>query len=160
MSRGNQVVQVKTKEKDGYSAVQLGYDEKKEKRVHQAGSGISRKHGVHAQVPSARVPPRGGEAARHGHHARRGTVRGGAVRGRDRHHQGPRFPGVVKRYRFRGQPATHGSMMHRRTGSIGCRLTPGRVWKNQKMPGHMGVDRRTDAESRSRRRAARKTAWS
>ena len=34
-------------------------------------------------------------------------------------------------------------MMHRRTGSIGCRLTPGRVWKNQKMPGHYGVDRCT-----------------
>ena len=38
---------------------------------------------------------------------------------------------------------THGSMMHRRTGAIGCRSTPGRVWKNQKMPGHMGVVRRT-----------------
>jgi large subunit ribosomal protein L3 len=34
-------------------------------------------------------------------------------------------------------------MMHRRPGSIGCRLTPGLVWKNKKMPGHMGVDRRT-----------------
>lgn len=37
----------------------------------------------------------------------------------------------------------HGSMMHRRTGSIGCRSTPGRVWKNQKMPGHMGTVRAT-----------------
>jgi large subunit ribosomal protein L3 len=49
----------------------------------------------------------------------------------------------VKRWNFAGQPQTHGSMMHRRPGSIGCRLTPGLVWKNQKMPGHDGVDRVT-----------------
>ena len=49
----------------------------------------------------------------------------------------------MKRHNFSGQRQTHGSMMHRRTGAIGCRLTPGRVWKNQRMPGHMGVDRRT-----------------
>ena len=57
--------------------------------------------------------------------------------------KGRGFAGVVKRYRFKGQRQTHGQMMHRRTGAIGCRLTPGRVWKNQRMPGHMGVDRRT-----------------
>lgn len=57
--------------------------------------------------------------------------------------KGKGFQGVVKRYNFAGQPQTHGSMMHRRPGSIGCRLTPGLVWKNQKMPGHDGVDRRT-----------------
>src|SRR6185295_5673154 len=57
--------------------------------------------------------------------------------------KGRGFAGVVKRYRFKGQRQTHGSMMHRRTGAIGCRLTPGRVWKNQRMPGHMGVDNRT-----------------
>ena len=57
--------------------------------------------------------------------------------------KGKGFQGVVKRHGFHGQPASHGSMMHRRTGSIGCRLTPGRVWKNQKMPGHMGQAQRT-----------------
>ena len=57
--------------------------------------------------------------------------------------KGRGFQGVVKRHGFDGQPASHGSMMHRRTGSIGCRLTPGRVWKNQKMPGHMGQAQRT-----------------
>ena len=57
--------------------------------------------------------------------------------------KGRGFAGVVKRYNFSGQRQTHGSMMHRRTGAIGCRLTPGRVWKNQRMPGHMGVDKRT-----------------
>jgi large subunit ribosomal protein L3 len=140
---GNQVVQVKTKEKEGYGAVQLGYDEKKEKRCtsqlvcHFKKAGVSPKSRLReCRIDDGEVPATG-------------TTCGAAVTevgdfvdvigttiGRS-------FAGVVKRYRFKGQPASHGSMMHRRTGSIGCRLTPGRVWKNQKMPGHMGVDRRT-----------------
>ena len=52
--------------------------------------------------------------------------------------KGKGFQGVVKRFRVAGGPATHGSMFHRRIGSIGMRQTPGRVWKNQAMPGHMG----------------------
>jgi len=49
----------------------------------------------------------------------------------------------VKRFRVAGGPAAHGSMFHRRIGSIGMRQTPGRVWKNQTMPGHMGSEART-----------------
>jgi large subunit ribosomal protein L3 len=50
---------------------------------------------------------------------------------------------VVKRFRVAGGPASHGSMFHRRIGSIGMRQTPGRTWKNQPMPGHMGSLRAT-----------------
>jgi large subunit ribosomal protein L3 len=57
--------------------------------------------------------------------------------------KGKGFAGVVKRFRVAGGPASHGSMFHRRIGSIGMRQTPGRVFKNQKMPGHMGSQRRT-----------------
>ena len=57
--------------------------------------------------------------------------------------KGKGFAGVVKRYRVKGGPATHGSMFHRRIGSIGMRQTPGHVFKNQRMPGHMGTERRT-----------------
>ena len=57
--------------------------------------------------------------------------------------KGKGFQGVVKRWRVAGGPATHGSMFHRRIGSIGMRQTPGRSWKNQAMPGHMGSQRRT-----------------
>ena len=57
--------------------------------------------------------------------------------------KGKSFQGVVKRFRVAGGPAAHGSMFHRRIGSIGMRQTPGRVFKNQKMPGHMGSDQRT-----------------
>ena len=57
--------------------------------------------------------------------------------------KGKGFQGVVKRFRVAGGPAAHGSMFHRRIGSIGMRQTPGRSWKNQSMPGHMGSERRT-----------------
>ena len=57
--------------------------------------------------------------------------------------KGRGFQGVVKRFRVGGGPASHGSMFHRRIGSIGMRQTPGRSWKNQRMPGHMGTDMRT-----------------
>ena len=57
--------------------------------------------------------------------------------------KGKGFQGVVKRFRVAGGPAAHGSMFHRRIGSIGMRQTPGRVWKNQRMPGHMGSEFRT-----------------
>ncbi len=49
----------------------------------------------------------------------------------------------MKKHGAAGGPAAHGSMFHRRIGSIGMRQTPGRSWKNQRMPGHMGTDVRT-----------------
>jgi large subunit ribosomal protein L3 len=57
--------------------------------------------------------------------------------------KGKGFQGVIKRYNFAGGPKTHGSKFHRTTGSIGNRATPGRVWKNKKMPGHMGCEIKT-----------------
>jgi large subunit ribosomal protein L3 len=57
--------------------------------------------------------------------------------------KGKSFQGVVKKHGVAGGPAAHGSMFHRRIGAIGMRQTPGRTWKNQAMPGHMGTDRRT-----------------
>jgi len=58
--------------------------------------------------------------------------------------KGHGFAGVMRRHNFSGQPNSHGSMSHRRTGSIGCRLTPGRVFKGRKMPGHLGADTITE----------------
>ena len=57
--------------------------------------------------------------------------------------KGKGFQGVVKKHGFAGQPASHGSKTHRRNGAIGNRSTPGRVWRNMGMPGHMGDDRVT-----------------
>jgi large subunit ribosomal protein L3 len=52
--------------------------------------------------------------------------------------KGRGFQGGVKRHGFYGGPAAHGSMMHRRTGSVGNRTWPARVFKNKRLPGHMG----------------------
>jgi len=141
--KDNQVVQVKTTDKDGYSAVQIGYDEKKESRLSKPALGHFKKHGA---APKYSVQEfRAAEAD---------IPASGTVIGAEKFEvgqyvdvigvtKGLGFAGVVKRYNFKGQPQSHGSMMHRRTGSIGCRLTPGLVWKNQKMPGRHGFDRRT-----------------
>jgi len=139
---GNQVVQVKSAEKDGYSAVQVGYSDKKEARLTKPALGHFKKNNA-----SPKYVVR--EFRTEGETPEPGTSLGadkfaigdfvdviGTTKGRG-------FAGVIKRWNFSGQPASHGHMMHRRTGSIGCRLTPGRVWKNQKMPGHYGVERCT-----------------
>ena len=57
--------------------------------------------------------------------------------------KGKGFQGVIKRWNFACGPMSHGSKFHRTGGSIGNRATPGKVWKNKKMPGHMGVVRKT-----------------
>ncbi|HEX8679247.1 MAG TPA: 50S ribosomal protein L3 [Chthoniobacterales bacterium] len=57
--------------------------------------------------------------------------------------KGKGFQGVMKKHNFAGQGAAHGSKTHRRNGAIGNRSTPGRVWKNMGMPGHMGDERVT-----------------
>jgi large subunit ribosomal protein L3 len=143
---GNQVLQVKkASEKDGYSAVQVGFDDQKEFRVNKPQLGHFKKWGAEApkrkivefRVASEDQLPAAGTKLTADSFANGAPVDVIGVT------KGKGFQGVVKRHNFAGQPAAHGHMMHRRTGSIGCRLTPGLVWKNQKMPGHMGVARRT-----------------
>ncbi len=56
---------------------------------------------------------------------------------------GKGFPGGMKRWHWKGGPQTHGSMSHRRVGSLGSSTTPGRVWKGHHLPGHMGAHRVT-----------------
>jgi len=56
---------------------------------------------------------------------------------------GKGFAGVMKRHNFKGGPETHGSMFHRAPGSIGSSSYPSRVWKNKKLPGHMGMEQKT-----------------
>ena len=142
---GNALVQVKTSSgKDGYSAIQLGYEDRKESRMTKPLLGHFKKHGVAPkrivkefrvasddQLPTAETKI---DASLFSNGQWVDVI--GTTKGKG-------FQGVVKRWNFAGQPATHGHMMHRRPGSIGCRLTPGLVWKNQKMPGQDGVDRRT-----------------
>ena len=138
----NQIVQVKTSANDGYSAVQVGFENKRAARCNAPENGHFKKNGVEPKYHVKEFRIEGDAPAP-------GTKLGAEMFAKNQWvdiigvTKGKGFQGAVRRHHFKGQRQTHGSMMHRRTGAIGCRLTPGRVWKNQKMPGHMGVDQRT-----------------
>jgi len=142
---GNEFLQIKTEETDGYNAVQVGYDDQKEQRLSEPAKGHFKKHGGSAkklvkefrvetaeELPEAGADHPGAELFQDGQYV---DVTGFT--------KGKGFQGVVKRYGFHGQPDGHGHMMHRRTGAIGAGTWPGRVWKGQKMPGRTGNRSRT-----------------
>ena len=138
------VVQRKSKDKDGYSAVQLGLVEaRKLKRVTKAMKG----HFDKAGLPPCRVLREfrvsDGDELKVGDKISVAEFAAGdaiSVTGVSR---GLGFQGVVKRHHFRGGAATHGSMFHRAPGSIGASAFPSRVLKGMRGAGHMGSDRVT-----------------
>ncbi|WP_221029643.1 50S ribosomal protein L3 [Actomonas aquatica] len=138
------VVQVKTVESDGYNAVQLGYSAKKIKNSSKAELNHAKKAGLE-QAPRILDEVRLADApeAKAGDTVTVEAFISGQLVDVIGVSKGKGFAGVVKRFRVAGGPASHGSMFHRRIGSVGQRQTPGRVFKNQKMPGHMGNKRRT-----------------
>jgi len=138
---GNTVLQVKSQEKNGYDAVQVGFDSQKESRVSKPLLGHFKKVNAEAKkfVREFRLSsPVEGELNLGVSQFEVGQFVD--VIGRSK---GKGFQGVVKKHNFAGQPAAHGSKMHRRNGAIGNRSTPGRVWKNMGMPGHLGDERVT-----------------
>jgi large subunit ribosomal protein L3 len=138
------VVQVKTVEHDGYNAVQIGFAAKKTKNSSKAELAHARKGGVdHAPRVLSEVRLEGAPALKIGDIVTVSSFQEGQLVDVIGITKGKGFQGVVKRFRVAGGPAAHGSMFHRRIGSIGMRQTPGRTWKNQAMPGHMGSERRT-----------------
>jgi large subunit ribosomal protein L3 len=136
------VVQLKDNEKDGYAAVQLGFEDQKEQRMIKPELGHFKKAGVTAKrvlkefrVDSAEV-------------AVGDVVSASAFEGVNyvdivATGKGRGFQGVVKRYNFGGGRASHGGGWVRRTGSIGMCEHPARVFKGKKMPGQMGDKRVT-----------------
>ncbi len=140
----NFISQVKTQEKDGYSAYQIGYGEKREKLVTTPVKGQLKKAGIanhltkFAELRSDEVSEEslGKEVSLENFVASTWVDVTGTSKGKG-------FAGVMKKYNFAGGPASHGHKFHRTTGSIGNRATPGKVWKNKKMPGHMGVVTKT-----------------
>lgn len=138
------VVQVKTVETDGYNAVQLGFGAQKAKNVSKAEAAHAKKAGLEVaprllnEVRLAAAP-----TVKAGDVVTVAAFTEGQVIDVIGISKGKGFAGVVKRFRVAGGPASHGSMFHRRIGSIGMRQTPGRSWKNQAMPGHMGSEQRT-----------------
>ncbi|MCS7091428.1 MAG: 50S ribosomal protein L3 [Verrucomicrobiota bacterium] len=152
----NRVLQCKTKETDGYSAVQLAFGDQKIQRLNKPILGHLKKYGV--QVPEGSeknpvqlvavrrirefrdfsLPVKPGDVIGPGIFAAGDFVDAiGITKGRG-------FEGVVKRHGFRGGDASHGSKgWHRRPGAIGQRSFPGTVRRGMRMPGHMGQVRRT-----------------
>ena len=138
------VVQVKTVATDGYNAVQIGFSAKKVKNTAKAELNHAKKAGLE-QAPRVLGEVRLSEAPtmKVGDVVTVASFQEGQLVDVIGVTKGKGFQGVVKRFRVGGGPAAHGSMFHRRIGSIGMRQTPGRSWKNQRMPGHMGSENRT-----------------
>jgi large subunit ribosomal protein L3 len=131
-----------TNQNDGYSAVQVGFDTQKESRVNKAELGAFKQTGVEPKKfvrefrLEADLPE--GEVNLSVTQFQPGDFID--VTGRSK---GKGFQGVMKKHNFAGQGASHGSKTHRRSGAIGNRSTPGRIWKNMGMPGHLGDERVT-----------------
>ena len=142
------VVQRKTPATDGYDAVQLGLVEFiKPKRINKPATGHLNKAGDGATAKFLREfrldRSNGSGDMKMGDQVLVSDFKLNEKVDVIGVSKGKGFQGVVKRFRVAGGPAAHGSMFHRRIGSVGMRQTPGRVWKNQRMPGHMGSDFRT-----------------
>ena len=134
-----------TEENEGYLAIQVGFGAQKESRVSKPLLGEFKKAGVE--------PLRFVREFRLRNDLPEGDVNLSVTQfqpgdfvdviGRSK---GKGFQGVMKKHNFHGQGAAHGSKTHRRIGAVGNRSTPGRIWKNQGMPGHMG-DRRVTVQN-------------
>jgi large subunit ribosomal protein L3 len=131
-----------TEGNEGYSAVQVGFGTQKESRVSKALVGEFKKAGVGPQRIMREFRLRNdlpeGDVNLSVTQFQAGDFVD--VIGRSK---GKGFQGVMKKHNFHGQGAAHGSKTHRRIGAVGNRSTPGRIWKNQGMPGHMGDQRVT-----------------
>ena len=137
------VVQVRTEDRDGYAAVQLGFGAQKDSRASRAEKGHASKAGLET-APRVLKEFRFDEAPAVGENV---TVEGfekglrvkvtGVTKGRG-------FQGVMKRHGFGGGRASHGATrVHRAPGSIGAGTNPSRVIKGKRMPGHMGSEQQT-----------------
>lgn len=139
------ITQIKTSERDGYSAVQISFKEMKAKHVNRAQAGhfgmagvAPTKHLVEVRVDDPSGYEVGqqvtvGDVFQPGQHA---DVTGFS--------KGKGFAGVMKRHNFQGQGASHGAhKIHRAPGSIGACATPARVFKGKRLPGRMGGEKTT-----------------
>jgi large subunit ribosomal protein L3 len=131
------VVQVKTLDNDGYESVKIGFSEVKERKITKPLQGMFKKAGVKPFRMLKEFPMGGlrvGEFITVERFTKGDRISASGIS------KGKGFQGVMKRHHFSGGPGSHGSMFNRAPGSIGASSYPSRVWKNQKMPGHMGSE--------------------
>ncbi|MDV5121143.1 MAG: 50S ribosomal protein L3 [Candidatus Scalindua sp.] len=138
------ILQIKNKENDGYSAIQVGFGERKKKRATKAEIGhcSKAKTGVKKLVREFRDDPLDAEYEL-GQVLTVDVFDGVEVIDITGTSKGKGFAGVMKRWGFHGGPATHGCTTPRSAGSVGAGTDPGRVLKGKKMAGRMGGDKCT-----------------
>ena len=137
------IVQVKTPEKEGYSAIQIGFIDAKESRTTSPMAGHFKRAGVKSQRILREVRVDDASEYEVG-----GAIDVNVFEGVDKVHvtgmsKGHGFTGVVKRHHFKIGRRTHGNKSHREPGSVGQCATPARIFKGKRMPGRMGGVTRT-----------------
>ncbi len=137
------VTDIRTSEKDGYSAVQLGYREKKEKNVKKPVLGQFRKNKIEPKQILREFRTDKAESVEIGSKVVVSTFEAGDYVDVTGSSIGKGYQGVVKRHGFSGGERRHGSKFGREPGSIGMSATPARVFKGTKLPGQMGNKRVT-----------------
>ena len=132
------IAQIKTVENDGYDAIQLGFGEVKDKHINKPEAGhfakaklANKKHLREFRLDSI-------EGMKVGDELKADVFAAGDKVDVQGTSKGKGFQGVIKRHGQSRGPMGHGSMYHRRPGSMGSTSTPGRVFKGKKLPGHMG----------------------
>ncbi|MEM7672978.1 MAG: 50S ribosomal protein L3 [Verrucomicrobiota bacterium] len=137
------ISQLRTEDKDGYSAVQVAFSEQKASRLAKPQLGQFEKTGIapHSTLKEFRTDDISSYTV--GDTMTVEKFESGSKVDVIATTKGRGFQGVVKRWGFAGGPASHGSMFHRRGGSYGMCQWPGHVIKGKKMPGHMGAKSRT-----------------
>ena len=135
----NVVAQVKTVETDGYDAVQLGYGEVKENKVNKPIKGHYAKASLAPKKHLREFRLDSVEGIKVGDEFKADIFVAGDKIDVQGTTKGKGFQGVIKRHGQSRGPMGHGSMYHRRPGSMGSTSTPGRVFKGKKLPGHMGM---------------------
>jgi large subunit ribosomal protein L3 len=137
------VIQKKTKEKEGYNALQLGFSEKKEKHTTKALQGHFKKSGATPKRILKEFSVEDTGLFQVGQTLTLENMKDvtwvdvtGITKGKG-------FQGVVRRHGFKGGRNSHGSMFHRAPGGIGASSDPSRVFPGTRMPGHMGTDQNT-----------------
>ena len=135
---GNVVTQVKTVETDGYNSIQLGYGEVKAKHINKPLEGHFKKAGVENKKHLREIRTDDVQNYKVGDEVKADIFTAGEKVDVQGTSKGKGFQGVIKRHGQHRGPMGHGSMYHRRPGSMGSTSTPGRVFKGKKLPGHMG----------------------
>ena len=136
------IIRLREPKRDGYQAVQVGFEPIDEKKLSKPRLGVFKKAGTGTfrYVREFRLTD---TAFKIGQQLTVDVFKQYELVDVIGVSIGKGFQGGVRRWNWKGGPQTHGSMSHRRPGSIGSTTTPGRVWRGHHLPGHMGQDRVT-----------------